>query len=209
MTTAADTAVKDTAVTDVVWQRLPQGWIEFRAFGDETPAEWWQRYLASGEGWLTDEARDVLTAGFERGIALFADSAFDFAGMHLEVGERPAVWFLSTQVVRGTPDASREADRSMAYLAAAKLGAAGSSTSFTASDGRTGLIAFGLIGTPVQGIIAVGELALPEQRGVALVTGMTSDPERYQDLLIRVAFALDTTLVLPAGQTPPDLETAE
>lgn len=194
---------------DVVWQRLPQGWIELRAFGDQTPAQWWQRYLASGEGWLTEEARDALTAGFHRGVAMFSGSSFDFAGMHLDVGDRPAVWFLSTQVVRAAEDVVRDADRSLAYLAAAKLGAAGSSTSFTASDGRTGLIAFGTVGTPTQGIVAVGELSLPGDRGIALVTGMTSDPHRHQDLLIRVAYALDTTLLLPPGQTPPEPEATE
>ncbi|UJP10357.1 hypothetical protein L2X99_01185 [Microbacterium sp. KUDC0406] len=198
-----------TAQKDVVWQRLPQGWIEFRSFGDATPAQWWQNYLSTGEGWLTDDVRATLTTGFEQGVALFADAPFDFAGMHLEIGARPAVWFLSTQVARGTPDASEEAEGSLAYLAAARLGAAGSSTSFTASDGRTGLIAFGLAGNPAHGIVAVGQLALPDSRGVALVTGMTTDPERYEDLLIRVAFALDTTLVLPAGELPPDLDPAE
>ncbi|MEH3089552.1 MAG: hypothetical protein PGN24_08160 [Microbacterium arborescens] len=33
-----------------VWQRVPQGWIEFRSFGDRSPREWLDWYLVSAEG---------------------------------------------------------------------------------------------------------------------------------------------------------------
>lgn len=43
-------------------------------------------------------ARAAITQGFHAGVRMFADIPFDFAGVPIVLGERPAVSFLCTHV---------------------------------------------------------------------------------------------------------------
>ena len=192
-----------------IWQRMPPGWIEFRAL--EGPDTWWEEYLSSGEGWLSDEAIKALTTAFRAGVSAFSGSAFDFAGVHLTFDPTPAVWTMFTQVVQTATDtpAAKSAVDTHRTLALAKLGPNGSATTFRATDGRVGTIVYTAVPNenPVlksDGVLlAVGELPLPDHQGSAFVTGFCSDLEQFHDLLIRIAFTLDTLLLLPDGEQPP------
>ncbi|TQL68968.1 hypothetical protein FB381_2869 [Nocardioides albertanoniae] len=192
-----------------IWQRMPPGWIEFRAIDD--PDAWWENYLASGEGWLSEEATSALTTAFRMGISAFAGTSFDFAGVHLTFDPAPAVWLMCTQVVRTTKDsaAAKSAVDTHRTLALAKLGPNGSATTFTAGDGRVGTITFTAVPSDDPALtsggvlVAVGELPLPDRGGSAFLTGFCSDLSQFHDLLIRMAFTLDTLQLLPEGQQPP------
>ena len=128
---------------DRVWQRLPQGWIEFRAFGDRTPDEWLEWYLASGEGWLPDEARTAIVEGFRAGVAAFAGTDFDFAGVSLTAGDRPAASFLCTNVVRATAGIEVPTTPFHRLFPLVRFGDEAGAETFTAPDGRVGTVASG------------------------------------------------------------------
>lgn len=192
-----------------IWQRMPPGWIEFCAIDD--PDAWWDSYLASGEGWLSEEAISTLTTAFREGVSAFAGTSFDFAGVHLTFEPTPAVWLMCTQVIQTVTDsaAATSAVDTHRTLALAKLGPNGSATTFRSSDGRVGTITYTAVPSDVPGLkapgvlLAVGELPLPNRGGSAFVTGFCSDLGQFHDLLIRIAFTLDTLQLLPEGQQPP------
>lgn len=188
---------------DRVWQRMPQGWIEFTSFGEATPDEWLEWYLASGEGWLPDAARAAIVDGFRAGVTAFAGSDFDRAGVSITLGERPAVTFLCTNVVRvveGTDAPSLEFHR---FFPLARFGVDSTAETFTAPDGRVGTVASGtleLAGSRV--ITTVGEIRLPAGDGTVLLMGMCSDAAQRRELAVLTAFTLSTVQVLPAGVEP-------
>ena len=192
-----------------IWQRMPPGWIEFRAIDD--PDAWWDSYLASGEGWLSEEASSTLTTAFRAGISAFAGTSFDFAGVHLTFEPTPAVWMMCTQVIQAVKDsaAAKSAVDTHRTLALAKLGPNGSATTFRSGDGRVGTITYTAVPSDNPALtsggvlLAVGELPLPERGGSAFITGFCSDLDQFHDLLIRIAFTLDTLQLLPEGQQPP------
>ncbi|MDE0547486.1 hypothetical protein [Microbacterium sp. C7(2022)] len=192
-----------------VWQRLPQGWIEFTAFGDRTPDEWLEWYLTSAEGWMPDEARSAIIDGFRSGVAAFGGSAFDFAGVMITPGDRPAVTFLCTNAVLATQGRG-EASEFHRFFPLARFGQDSVAETFTAPDGRVGTVSSGVQnvgGSDV--VISVGEMRLVGDAGSVMVMGVCSDPERRAELALQTAFALLTTHVLPEGVEPPDLSDAQ
>ena len=194
-----------TAESLRVWQRVPQGWIEFRSFGDRSPQEWLDWYLVSAEGWLPDAARSAIVDGFRAGVELFADTAFAFAGVSLTLGERPAAFFLCTNVVPSAVETAADAMAFHRLLPLARFGDGGRSESFTTPDGRVGTITLGAStdgGMPH--VTAVGEIRLPASQGTAVVMGLCSDPEQAPELALHVAFALTTTQALPEGAEPAE-----
>ena len=51
--------------TPVVWQRVPQGWIELAAFANDDIAErWWQAYLAPAIGSVDSDTIALMTRAF-------------------------------------------------------------------------------------------------------------------------------------------------
>jgi hypothetical protein len=188
-----------------VWQRVPQGWIEFRSFGERSPDEWLEWYLVSAEGWLPDEARTAIVDGFRAGVELFADTAFAFAGVSLTLGERPAAFFLCTNVVAAAPETASDATAFHRLLPLARFGDGGRSDTFTTPDGRVGTITLGASDDGgMAHVTAVGEIALPAGTGNAVVMGLCSDPSQAAELALHVAFALTTTQALPAGVAPAE-----
>lgn len=189
---------------------MPQGWIEFRALGDLSPDEWIERYLASGEGWLPDEARAAITEGFHAGVRTFADASFDFAGVSITLGERPAVSFLCTNVVPVTDDDDSESLTLHRTLPLARFGGGSTAETFTSPDGRVGTVTSGVLAQGgVETVTTVGEIRLPEGRGTVLVMGMCSDPTQRAEITVLTAFALSMTQYLPEGvepELPPGLE---
>ncbi|MDR2997581.1 MAG: hypothetical protein LBU78_05635 [Microbacterium sp.] len=187
-----------------VWQRLPQGWIEFIAHGERSPDEWLEWYLTSSEGWMSDEGRASVTSGFRSGVAAFADSALAFAGVSIILGERPSVSFLGTQVVTDTSDGASASFHRLFPLA--RFGTESTAEAFTSPDSRVGTVTRGTL--DVDGrewLLAIGEIPLPDDLGTVLVTGIGSDPEQSLALSMSVAFALITTQYLADGETPGDL----
>ncbi|MGZ0711556.1 hypothetical protein ACWPKO_24820 (plasmid) [Coraliomargarita sp. W4R53] len=187
-----------------VWQRLPQGWIEFTAFGERSPQEWLDWYFTSAEGWMPQEARSAIVDGFHAGVGEFGDSDFDFAGVSITLGERPAVTFLCTNAVRGPKDAS-EASNFHRLFPLARFGDESGAETFTAPDGRVGTVSSGTQdfgGTHV--VVSVGEMRLASDDGSVMVMGMCSDPDQRTELAVLTAFAMLSTQVLPEGVEPTD-----
>lgn len=186
-----------------VWQRMPQGWIEFRALGDRSPDEWIARYLESGDGWLPDEARTAITEGFHAGVRMFSDVPFDFAGVSIVLGERPAVSFLCTHVVVTTEEEVADAAALHRLLPLGRFGDDGTAETFTSPDGRAGTVSSGLLSRGgIDSVMTVGEIRLPDAAGTVLIMGMCSDPEQRQELAVLTAFALSMTQYLPEGVEP-------
>lgn len=182
---------------------MPQGWIEFRSFGDATPDVWLEQYLRSGQGWLPDEARDAITTGFRAGVATFSQTAFDFAGVSIVFGERPSVSFLCTLVVPADENAVADAQALHRLFPVARFGDASTAETFAAPDGRVGTVSSGVVtagGTRV--VMTIGEIRLAGQAGSVLVLGMCSDPEQRMELAVQTAFTLSTTLLLAEGEEP-------
>ncbi|QYM64887.1 hypothetical protein [Microbacterium sp. Se5.02b] len=186
-----------------VWQRMPQGWIEFRALGDRSPQEWIDRYLESGEGWLPDEARASITEGFHAGVRMFSDVPFDFAGVSIVLGERPAVSFLCTNVVATTADEVADSAALHRLLPLGRFGDDSTAETFTSPDDRVGTVSSGLVSRGgVDAVMTVGEIRLPDDAGTVLIMGMCSDPAQRHELTVLTAFALSMTQYLPDGVEP-------
>lgn len=192
---------------DRVWQRMPQGWIEFRSFGDRTPHEWLNRYLAGGDGWLPDDARAAIVAGFHAGVAAFEGTDFDSAGVSLTLGERPAVSFLCTNVVRVAPGTDAPSLEFHRLFPLARFGVDSAAETFAAPDGRVGTVASGTLELGGRAVVTtVGEIRLPAGDGTILVMGMCTDPGQRTELAVLTAFTLSTTQVLPDGVQPAPWE---
>lgn len=99
-----------------IWQAMPQGWIEFAAQGESEQQAWWDDYLRSGEGWLTDEVRDGLTTGYRAGCDFFRDKDFDFAGIAIGLGESPFVSVMCTKVLTDDGEQARTLSRGLHVL---------------------------------------------------------------------------------------------
>ncbi|MFE6997407.1 hypothetical protein ACFVAE_15685 [Microbacterium sp. NPDC057659] len=187
-----------------IWQAMPQGWIEFVAQGADAQASWWEDYLRSGEGWLPDDAREALTAGYQAGCEFFRDKDFDFAGIAIALGESPFVAVMCTRVMPATSAEARRRARGLHVLfPALKFGEEPRSEPFQTEDGRTGTVTTAMVregGTPV--IVAVGEIALPDDRGDVLVLGLCTDPDQRDYIGLHAAFALATTQLVPDGERP-------
>lgn len=187
-----------------VRQRLPQGWIEFIAHGERTPSEWLEWYLASSEGWMSDEGRASVTAGFHAGVRAFADASFAFAGVSIILGEHPSISFMGTQVlVHPEQDAAKGLH---SLLPLVRFGEDSVAETFRSPDERVGTIVRGT--REIDGrawLVAIGEMTLPDDAGTVVATGIGSDPEQEQVLLLSVAFALVTTQLLADGESPHEV----
>lgn len=193
----------EQAVGHRIWQRMPQGWIEFRALGERTPEEWLERYLEGGKGWLPDEARQAIVAGFHEGVRTFADTDFDFAGVSIVLGERPAVSFLCTNVVVTRPEDDADAVSLHRLLPLGRFGDDATAETFDAPDGRVGTVTSGLVSRGgMDTVMTVGEIRLPGEVGTVVVMGLCSDRTQRQELAVMTAFALSMTQYLPEGVEP-------
>lgn len=193
----------EQAVAHRVWQRMPQGWIEFRALGERTPDEWLERYLEGGQGWLPDEARAAITDGFREGVHAFSGTDFDFAGVSIVLGERPAVSFLCTNVVVARPEDVADSLALHRLLPLGRFGDATAAETFTSPDGRVGTVTSGLLGRGgIDSVMTVGEIRLPDDAGTVLIMGLCSDATQRQELAVMTAFALSMTQYLPEGVEP-------
>jgi hypothetical protein len=184
----------------IVWQRFPQGWIELRAFdGDDDASTWWDRYLASGEDWLPDEARIALTDVFVRGREVFRDTPFDFAGMIAAGTETPSVFTICTKVLPAGDAASAGAATLL------RVGEVVHAETFVALDQRRGSLTVSRVkiegSAPVA--LSIGHLPLPAaESGHVLVIGVSTAVDQVMELALYTAIALDSTHRLPAGVTP-------
>lgn len=197
-----------------VWQAMPQGWIEFVAHGDSTQESWWDDYLRSGDGWLPDEAREGLTAGYRAGCSFFRGKDFDFAGIAIALQEKPFVSIMCTKVVRDEgSDAGTRAYGIHALLPALRFGEDAVSEPFQADDGRTGSVTTAVVSEQGEEVtVSLGEISLPDEGGNVIVFGVCTDPARREFLALHTAFALSTTRLLPVGtypEPPAGNETAE
>lgn len=183
-----------------VWQAMPQGWIEFVAQGASEREAWWDDYLSSGAGWLPDESRGALSAGYRAGCDFFAGREFDFAGVALAPGEHPFVSFLATQVLRETPERPYTSALH-ATLPLVRFGDDAQSEPFLTEDGRTGTVTTGIVNEG-GAVASIGEVRLPERDGNVIVFGLCTDPLRRDFLALHTAFALTTTRILPDGRKP-------
>ena len=187
-----------------VWQAMPQGWIEFVAQGASAQDAWWEDYLRSGEGWLPDEVRDGLTAGYRAGCAFFRGRDFDFAGIAIALGETPFITVMCTRVLRGAvADAASSAYGIHALLPALRFGEDAMTEPFLSEDGRTGTVTTATVTEGASDVIAsIGEIRLPDEDGNVIVLGVCTDPAQRDFLALHTAFALSTTRLLPDGAYP-------
>lgn len=187
-----------------VWQAMPQGWIEFVAHGESSQEDWWEDYLRSGEGWLPDEARDGLTAGYRAGCDFFRDTEFDFAGIAIAPIEEPFVSILCTKVVRPQgEEAGTRAYGIHALLPALRFGEDAVAEPFQSDDGRTGSVTTAVVSEQGQDVVvSMGEITLPGDGGNVIVLGVCTDPMRRDFLALHTAFSLSTTRLLPEGARP-------
>lgn len=187
-----------------IWQAMPQGWIEFAAQGESEQQAWWDDYLRSGEGWLTDEVRDGLTTGYRAGCDFFRDKDFDFAGIAIGLGESPFVSVTCTKVLTDDGEQARTLSRGLhVLLPAVRFGEDPRSEPFLSEDGRTGTVTTAVVREgEVPAIVALGEISLPDDRGDVLVLGVCTDPEMRDYLALHTAFALSTTQLVTEGARP-------
>jgi len=189
----------------LVWQRVPQGWIELVAFDDDEIAEkWWQRYLASGEGIVDESVRAAMTTMFHGARSALRGSPYAIAGLLPYVHDEPTVFFLGTTVLPAAADG--RATRAAGSLAGlVRFGDEMRTETFVALDGRAGSASLGVAttddGTAVAAI--TGEVPLPGDSGTVFVLALSLDPERLDELAPYAALALDSTILLTPGQQPP------
>ncbi|MEZ5214473.1 MAG: hypothetical protein R2692_07070 [Microbacterium sp.] len=97
--------------TPVVWQRVPQGWIELAAFANDDIADsWWQAYLAPAIGSVDSDTIALMTRAFASAREAVRDTPYAVAGIFPDLGDEPTVFFIGTAILPAPEDA-RTADR--------------------------------------------------------------------------------------------------
>lgn len=194
--------------TPVVWQRVPQGWIEFVAFTDDERAQqWWQAYLAPAGDAIDAAALATMTRGFTAARNALRDSPYAVAGILPYLVDEPTVFFVGT-VVLPAPDDPRAARTAASLAGLVRFGDDSRSEPFVALDGRAGSATLGRATTDdgVEVAAITGEVPLPAAsgaRGTVFVLALSLDPTRLDELTPYAALALDSTLLLAPDQAPP------
>lgn len=191
----------------VVWQRVPQGWIEFVAFTDDDIAQrWWQAYLAPGRGVLDADTLAEMTRGFTAARELLRGSPYAVAGILPYLVDEPTVFFVGTVVLPAPEDP--HAARAAASLAGlVRFGDDMRTEPFVALDGRAGSATLGRATTDegVEVAAIIGEVPLPAASaagGTVFVLALSLDPTRIDELTPYAALALDSTVLLSPDQAP-------
>lgn len=196
--------------TPVVWQRVPQGWIELVAFADDDVARrWWQAYLAPAVGLLDDETLSIMTQGFTAAREAVQDGPYAVAGVFPYLVDDPTVFFIGTSVLPA-PDDARAARAVASLTGLVRFDDDMRTESFVALDGRTGSASLGRATTARGQSVAaiIGEVPLPAG-GTVFVLALSLDPGRLDELAPYAALALDSTRLLGADETPPAYPPAE
>lgn len=200
----------------VVWQRVPQGWIELVAFADDdVAAAWWRAYLAPAAALGATSGLDAatlrtLTDGFAAARDALRESPYAVAGLFPYLVDEPTVFFIGT-VILPSPESPQPA-RAASSLAGLVRFADGLRTeSFLTLDGRTGAASLGLATTPegVEIAAITGEVALPHGDGTVFTLALSLDPGRLDELVPYAALALDSTQLLADDATPAPYPPAE
>lgn len=189
----------------IVWQRVPQGWIELVAFDDDTvAAAWWEAYLSPAREWLDAGTAAAMTRAFDTARETLRTSPYAVAGIFPYLDGEPTVFFLGTTILPAPDD--RDAARTVASLVGlVRFGDDMRTESFVALDGRVGSASLGRAtledGTVVGAI--TGEIPLPgAERGTVFVLALSLDPDRLDELGPYAALALDSTRLLAPGDAP-------
>lgn len=189
----------------IVWQRVPQGWIELVAFDDDTvAAAWWEAYLSPAREWLDAGTPAAMTRAFDTARETLRTIPYAVAGIFPYLDGEPTVFFLGTTILPAPDD--RDAARTVASLVGlVRFGDDMRTESFVALDGRVGSASLGRAtledGTIVGAI--TGEIPLPDaERGTVFVLPLSLDPDRLEELGPYAALALDSTRLLAPGDAP-------
>lgn len=76
--------------TPVVWQRVPQGWIELAAFANDDIADrWWQAYLAPAIGSVGSDTIALMTRAFASAREAVRDTPYAVAGIFPYLVDEP------------------------------------------------------------------------------------------------------------------------
>jgi len=202
----------------VVWQRVPQGWIELVAFADDDLAQkWWQAYLAPAAGQVDAEALATMSRGFSAAREVLRDSPYAVAGIFPYLVDEPTVFFIGTAVLPAPEDT--RARRTVASLTGlVRFGDDARTEPFVALDGRMGSATLGRAqtedGTTVAAItgevpLPAGTAGAPEDGGTVFVLALSVDPDRLDELAPYAALALDSTRLLDPDQSPSAYPPAE
>ncbi|MFT4214128.1 MAG: hypothetical protein QM622_05055 [Microbacterium sp.] len=200
----------------VVWQRVPQGWIELVAFADDELAQkWWRTYLSpagvppevSADGVVDAATIATLTRGFDAAREALRDSPYAVAGIFPYLVDDPTVFFIGTTVLPAPAD-ERAARTAASLSGLVRFGDEARSEPFVALDGRIGSATLGRATTDDGTSFAAitGEVPLPSTSaggGTVFVLALSLDPERLDELAPYAALALDSTCLLAPDQAPP------
>lgn len=198
------------AETAVVWQRVPQGWIELVAFDDDEIARrWWQAYLAPAVGAFDAEALEIMTQGFTAARDAVRDSPYAVAGIFPYLVDEPTVFFIGTTILP-SPDDARAARAAASLTGLVRFDDDMRTEVFVALDGRIGSATLGTATTPLGRTVAAitGEVPLTSG-GTVFVLALSLDPDRGDELAPYAALALDSTRLMTPGETPGAYPPAE
>lgn len=203
----------DTEKPPVVWQRVPQGWIELVAFADEDIArKWWQAYLAPADGLIDADALATLTRGFAAARNVLRESPYAVAGIFPYLVDDPTVFFIGTAVLPA-PDDVRAARTVAGLTGLVRFADDARTEPFVALDGRAGTATLGRATTDDEVTVAaiMGDVPLPGAgaAGTVFVVALSLDPDRLDELAPYAALALDSTRLLAADETPAAYPPAE
>lgn len=197
--------------TPIVWQRVPQGWIELVAFvDDETAEKWWEVYLGPLGETLEPGVRDTLTHAFHATRLAVRDTPYAVAGILPYLVDEPTVFFVGTSVLPAPPE-PRGSQIMSGFAGLVRFGDDMRTEPFIALDGRNGSATLGCAqldsGAEVAAI--TGTVPLADGSGHVFVLALSLDPERLDELVPYAALALDSTMLLAADQAPPPYPFAE
>jgi len=189
----------------VVWQRVPQGWIELVAFADDRVAEkWWEAYLAPGADMVDAATLERMTSAFHAMRDVVRSSRYAIAGVFPYLVDEPTLFFLGTTIVP-SPEKASTARNVAAFAGLVRLGDDMRTETFVSLDGRVGSASLGTATTADGATVAAitGDVPLPGGSGTAFVIALSLDPERLDELVPYAALALDSTRLLGPDETPP------
>lgn len=189
----------------VVWQRVPQGWIELVAFADDEVADkWWEAYLAPGVDMVDTATLERMTGAFHAMRDVVRGSRYAIAGVFPYLVDEPTLFFLGTTIIP-SPETTSTARNVAAFAGLVRLGDDMRTETFVSLDGRVGSASLGTAttadGTTVAAITS--DVPLPGGAGTAFVVALSLDPDRLDELVPYAALALDSTRLLGPDDTPP------
>lgn len=200
--------------TPVVWQRVPQGWIELAAFAiDDIADRWWQAYLAPAIGSVDSDTIALMTRAFASAREAVRDTPYAVAGIFPYLVDEPTVFFIGTAILPAPEDA-RTARTVSGLTGLVRFTDDPRTEPFIALDGRAGSATLGIAvledGTSVAAITGEVPLAVSPATstaeatpaGTVFVVALSLDPNRLDELVPYAALALDSTRLLSADEMP-------